>query len=225
MTGALATNGRGHAICSRFSRGGPRPAGLRLRGPLRQKREGAGERPVPALGPGCSRGVWMGLALTLALLLAPPLAAHPIHTSIAEADYNRTSQKLEVALRVFIDDFEAGLSAFAQKPVVLGRTPAAEFDGLARAYLAAKFTVRLPDGTLAGQVWVGREVKERDNELWLYFELPLPAGVEGCRVRHNLLGEQFPNQINSVRVRDANRRLTLVFLPKQTEKTVRFRPE
>lgn len=161
----------------------------------------------------------------LALLLAPRLAAHPIHTSIAEADYNRATQTLEVALRVFIDDFEAGVSAFAKKPVSIEKSPRKEFDAVAQAYLAAKFTVRRPDGVLAGLRWVGREMKERDNELWFFFELPLPAGLEGCRVHHNLLGEQFPNQINSVRVRDGSRRLTLVFLPRQTEKTVRFRPE
>ncbi len=126
---------------------------------------------------------------------------------------------------MFIDDFEAGLSAFAKKPVVLGRTPAEEFDGLTRAYLTEKFTVRTPDGARAALIWVGREVKERDNELWCYFEIALPGGIEGCRVHHNALGEQFPNQINSVRVRDATRRVTLVFLPKTTEKTVRFRPE
>ena len=103
-------------------------------------------------------------------------------------------------------------------------TPAAEFDKAAQAYLADKFTVKTSDGKPAPHRWVGREAKADANELWFYFEVPLAGGVEGARLHHNALGEQFPNQINSIRVRDAGRQVTLVFLPTQTEKTVRFRP-
>jgi hypothetical protein len=169
------------------------------------------------------RGFLTGL-LTL-LLGALAATAHPIHTSIAEADYNRTTKQLEVALRVFVDDFEAALTTHVGRKVSLEKTPPKEFDAIARAYLAEKFTVRLAGGSLAAPHWVGREIKPAENELWFYFELPLPDGVEGVRLRHGAMGEQFPNQINSVRVRDADgRKTTLVFLPKQTEKTVRFHP-
>jgi hypothetical protein len=162
---------------------------------------------------------------TALVAAVPNLHAHPIHTSVAEVDYNRTSQKLEVALRVFLDDFEVALSALAGRPVTLATLSKADFDTLARAYLTAKFTVRRPDGALAPHEWVGREIKAADNELWLYFEIPLATGVEGARLHHALLGEHFPNQINSVRVRDHGRLATLVFLPRQTEKTVKFRPD
>ena len=168
------------------------------------------------------------LSATLGLLSAWPasaLRAHPIHTSIAEADYNRTSQKLEVALRVYIDDFEAALSARAKRLITLDQTPPSEFDSLARAYLAETFTIRAPDGRTAARQWVGRNVKADVNELWFFFEISLPGGPEGIRLRHGALGEIFPTQINSVRVRDGDgRKTTLVFLPKQSEKTVRFHP-
>jgi len=158
------------------------------------------------------------------LAAAPPLAAHAIHTSVAEADYNAATRRLEVSLRVFIDDFEAALSVHARRRLALATTPPAEFDAATREYLAATFTVRTPDGQPAPLVWVGREVRDAENELWFHFEVPLPGGIEGCRVHHRALGEQFPTQINSVRVRDGERRVTLVFLARQTEKTVRFRP-
>ena len=145
---------------------------------------------------------WLRATLLAGFLAAaPPLAAHAIHTSVAEADYNAAPRRLALA-----------------------STPPAEFDAATRAYLASTFTVRTPDGQLAPLVWVGREVRDAENELWFHFEIPLPDGIEGCRVHHRALGEQFPTQINSVRVRDGERRVTLVFLARQTEKTVRFRP-
>ena len=168
------------------------------------------------------RLVWWLLAL---LAASPWVRAHPIHTSLAEADYNRTTHKLEVALRVFIDDFETVLSVRTKRRVSLEKTPPVEFDALAQTYLAETFTVRPPQGAAGAWHWVGREVKEAANELWFYFEVPLSAGVEGVRFRHGVLMEQFSSQINSVRVRDADgRKVTLVFLPSQKEKTVRFHP-
>jgi hypothetical protein len=168
---------------------------------------------------------WLRAGLLAGLLAtAPPLAAHAIHTSVAEADYNAATRRLEVSLRVFIDDFEAALSVHARRRLSLAGTPREEFDAAARTYLAETFTVRSPDGQLAPLLWVGREVRDAENELWFHFEVALPGGIEGCRVHHRALGEQFPTQINSVRVRDGERRVTLVFLARQTEKTVRFRP-
>jgi hypothetical protein len=158
------------------------------------------------------------------LALGAKAAAHPIHTSIAEADYNPTARNLEVALRVFADDFEAALTARERRTISLERTPAAEFDALTRAYLAEYFTVKTMDGSRVTLHWIGREIKEGANELWLYFAAPLPQGVDGTTIHHAMLRDQFSNQINSVHVRDGSRRTTLVFLPSHREKRVRFRP-
>lgn len=163
-----------------------------------------------------------GLSLFAFSLLATPASAHPIHTSTAEADYNRESKQLEIALRVFADDFEAALGDLAGKKISLEKTPRVELDALTRAYLIEHFIVKALDGTLASQRLIGRELKDAANELWLYFEIALPGGVDGARLDYTVLRERFPDQLNSLRVRDGPRQATLVFLPKQAEQTVRF---
>ncbi len=164
------------------------------------------------------------VALVLGLLV-PAAIAHPVHTSIADADYNRATKKLEVAVRVFADDFEAALSAVSGKKISLERTPPAEFDALALRYLRERFTV-IPTGSNqpVSLTWVGRELKDAANVVWLYFEVPLPGGIEGARLRHALLGEVFPDQLNSVRVRAGTRQVTLLFPPGQAERAVTFPP-
>lgn len=157
-------------------------------------------------------------------LLAPAATAHPIHTSIAEADYNRSTKKLEVAARVFADDFEAALSAISAKKISLERTPAAEVDALTQRYLRERFAVVPAGGDRpAALTWIGRELKDASNEVWLYFELALPGGVDGMRVRHALLTELFSDQLNSVRLRDGPRQTTLVFPPGVRERVPAFR--
>ena len=166
------------------------------------------------------------LLLPLALGVLPAAArAHPVHTSFAEADYHADERHLEVALRVFADDLEAALGAQVGRKISLEKTAPAELDSLIQAYLAAHFTVRAPTGGPALPFrWVGREFKDRDNELWLYFEVTLPGGLQGARLRHGLLVDQFSDQINTVQLRAGNRQTTLVFFPDRAEKVVLLAP-
>jgi hypothetical protein len=165
------------------------------------------------------------LLVFLSLLVSvSPASAHPIHTSTAEADYNRATKQLEVSLRVFADDFEAALSELAGHKISLEKTPRAELDVLSRAYLIEHFTVKTRDGILATQRLIGRELKDAANELWLYFEIALPTGLDGARIDYTVLRTRFADQLNSLQIRDGNRQQTLVFLPKQPEQTVRLAP-
>ncbi len=162
--------------------------------------------------------------LLVGLLFATAAArAHPIHTSLAEADYNPKTQKLEIALRVFADDFERALSSRAGRKLTFEKTPTAEFNALAFDYVKEYFGIKLHRSAVS-LTWIGRELKDSANELWLYLEAPLPEGVEGVKLRHALLAEAFSDQLNSIRVRDGSRQVTLVFPFGQGERTVKFAP-
>ncbi len=152
-------------------------------------------------------------------------SAHPIHRSIAEATYQPSSRILEVALRLFADDFETTLSAREKKKISLEKTPAADFDRVAHAYLAERFVVKTAAGMATTRRWIGREFKDAANECWFYFEVALPEGIEGVTILHAALTDQFRDQLNSVVVHVGARKQTLFFLPTHREKTVRFPPE
>ena len=164
-----------------------------------------------------------GVSLLAFGLLAAPVAAHPLHISHAEADYNRDTGRLEVALKVFADDFESKLTVRTGHRISLEKTPAAELDALCLAELVATFTVKSRDGAPQPLHWVGRELKDAENHLWLYFEVALTGGAEGARIFHGVLGDFFRDQLNSVLVRDAGRAVTLVYFPDRAEKIVAFK--
>ncbi|MDP2138983.1 MAG: hypothetical protein Q8J74_14120 [Candidatus Didemnitutus sp.] len=151
-------------------------------------------------------------------------SAHPTHVSLAEADYNRDTQRLEIAVTVFADDLLLALRRPTAAPASFTTTPAAELDALIRAYLGANFHVRANDGSAQTLHWVGRELDQDDGEqrLWLYFESPLPGGPDGVRLHHGLLHDTIPQQRNTVAVRDGARRTTLVFTRGDSAKMVRF---
>ncbi|MBC7365296.1 MAG: hypothetical protein H7343_00570 [Undibacterium sp.] len=155
--------------------------------------------------------------LLLFLTLASLASAHPIHTSYAEADFRPETGKLEVALRVYPDDLEAALTARAGKKITLEHTRPPAFDVLLLAYLRATFLLRTADGTTPTLHLVGRELKDRDQHLWIYFECSLPGGLTGARLSHRFLPDAFPEQLNALRpAKDAT---TLLFL-NDTEKAL-----
>jgi len=167
-----------------------------------------GCRLVPRLG-------WAYAAVAL-LLGSTSASAHPVHTSYAEADYRPASGKLEIAWRLFSDDAEAALSRLKGRAVSLAQTPAPELDALLVAYVRAAIAVKTPARAAVTLTWVGREVVDGGQHLWIYVECVLPGGPERARVAHRGLREVFGDQINSIRVRDHSttpaRQATLLFL-------------
>lgn len=156
---------------------------------------------------------------------APRLEAHPFHTSQAEADYRPAAGKLEVALRLFTDDTEVALSRRAGRTVKFAGVSTLETDALLEAYVRALFVVTAPDGAVQRLTWIGREITDGGQHLWVYFECALPGGPARARIANRVLRETFSDQINSVRVRDHGaapaRQVTLLFTG-DAEQTVVF---
>lgn len=153
--------------------------------------------------------------LFLILALAPIASAHPIRTSFAEADFRPETHKLEIALRVYPDDLEAALTARTGQPISLARTPPPAFDVALLAYLRATFLLRAADDTTPTLQLIGRELKDNDQHLWIYFECTLPGGLAGTRLSHRVLRDAFPEQLNALRVGRPGK--TLLFLNDQEQ--------
>jgi hypothetical protein len=154
-----------------------------------------------------------GLAVTLTAVAlglggtAPGAGGvHPFHVTLAEAEFNPETRRLEVALRVYHPlDLETALTRLAGRKVTLDGT--ADVDELIAAYLDEAFVVERPDGTRAALEWVGKEVTLKTA--WLYFEVDLPGGPEGCTFADRVLFEVEPDQANTIVFRDGRRRASL----------------
>jgi hypothetical protein len=164
--------------------------------------------------------------LFLTLAAATALRAHPVHTAHADVDFRRGPDRVEVAVRVVADDLLAALNAGDGPPVSLERTPATELDPRLLALVRAGLALTAPDGAAVEWRWVGREIDEDAGHarLWIYLEAPLPGGLDGARVRFDLLHDAFPRQRNTLRARDGTRETTLAFAPGDPAKAVRLGP-
>ena len=169
--------------------------------------------------------------LLLGLLLATRAAAHPLHASSAQADWNRDTRCLEIGIRVYADDLLEALNTGRAAPLSFEKTPRAELDAALRDYLGVRFRVVTPDGAAVALDWVGREFDKEaghhhtdEQILWIYFSAPLPAGLGGLRLWNGVLLEHFRDQANTVRMRDGKREVMLAFARDDGPKPVVFPP-
>lgn len=137
-----------------------------------------------------------------------PASAHPFHITLAEAEYNAETGKLEVALRIYHPtDLEEALSRRAGRRINLEKTEGA--DDLIMQYLRENFVIEPPGGKPAPLEWVGKEVSLKTA--WLYFEVPLPGGPEGVAFRNRLLFDVERDQSNTIVFKQGERRASLRF--------------
>ena len=144
------------------------------------------------------------------------LHAHSLHQSTAEAEYNPTTKKLEVSLTVFINDLELALIRQSEREVRLDKTPAAEFDAQIQAYLVKTFVVTDAAGKAAKIEWVGREVnadsaKSGDPAVTLFFEVPLPQGLDKATLQNLVLCDLFQDQSNLLELRNGAKKKGTAF--------------
>lgn len=150
--------------------------------------------------------------LPLAFLLLLPLLAwaHAYHASIMELRVNPQKQRLEVALKLFTDDLEKALSVNQAAPVRLDVTPRAQLDPLLGSLLrrSVQFSAR-PNEPQLPLTLVG--LQKESDAYWLYFTVPLPATARGVSLRHQLLQDLFPDQMNIVNLDANGRKQSLLF--------------
>jgi len=161
------------------------------------------------------------LALSVVLLLSGQVLAHPRHVSIAEAEWNAKTQRLEIALKVNPLDLEQALRRASNRPIDLDKS--AGIDQLMQDYLARSFVVQEADGTRAKLIWVGHEADLK--EAWLYFEVPLKNGPDNVRFGDGVFFELLPDQANTINFRVGSLRKSLTFTVDRLDAVFRLSAE
>jgi hypothetical protein len=148
------------------------------------------------------------LATLLVLLIGLSTAfAHAYHASVMDLRLNAKTQQLEVALKIFTDDLETTLSKGQPKPVTLDQT--AVVQPLMAAYLRRTVSFGTKPGETLPLNYVGME-REKDAH-WVYFSVKLPRPVQTVTLRHHLLMDQFPDQMNIVNLEAGGKKQSALF--------------
>ena len=134
------------------------------------------------------------------LLMATGAQAHPIEASIGDAHWRPARGVFEIALRLPTHDVQAKLKTVNVDPAAL------------EAWVLTRFAVNGEPPT-----WIGAEVKP--DSTWIYLEAKAKPGTT-VRLRHALLFELSPMQVNTLNVTIGVEKLTLGFTREKAEQTI-----
>lgn len=158
------------------------------------------------------------ISLLVLVVGASCLHGHSVHQSTAEVEHNEKAQKLEVSLTVFLDDLEVALIRQCECEMRIDKTPKAEFDEQALAYLKRNFVVTDESGKTSPLKWVGREndpesAKSNEPKVTLFFEVLLPIGISNTKLRHSVFHDMFKDQSNLLLFRNGSTKEERAFTP------------
>jgi hypothetical protein len=154
------------------------------------------------------RALWIALT---ALVIASPVEAHPLHTSLAEITYDHGAKEIRVSVRVFVDDFSKAAVAYAGARAAAARaarTPASSESPLLM-YARASFVVADRSGRVLSLASCGG--KRVGDLMWICFHSSAPSGLGGFRVANRILFDLYADQINIVQATFGGKKVSLLF--------------
>jgi len=144
--------------------------------------------------------VWVRAAL-LVTVGGPAPAFHPLHSALAEIEYQAKSGSVLIRVRVFRDDLAAATS---------GSSDSLPSDSVLSHYVRERLTLSDSNGRQVSLWWQGAHQEGDMVQLELRADLG-GGGLRHARIRAGLLCERFPDQVNIVRASYDGRTVTLLF--------------
>ncbi len=149
-------------------------------------------------------------------LLSMLVKAHPFFISLTEIRYNPSSQKMEIAQKIFWDDLEVALgNHFDEKVDFLNPTDKAKLDRQVKEYLLKNNQVTV-NGKILTLNFLGFEIEE--DAAWFYIESSTSELPKTVEVKNTILLEDFDGQQNIVHVYTQSKSPRSLLLGKGEEK-------
>ena len=144
-----------------------------------------------------------GVVALLGLLLTGSLSAparsgpaHDFHISKCQIEYNHDEQALQMTLHIFIDDLEEALRKQGADKLFIGTEREVEdADPHLLKYLEKNFLLQVNEQK-ATYDYIGKEVSEDLQGLWIYLEITGVDTVKTISVTNSILLEIFDDQKN-----------------------------
>ncbi len=124
---------------------------------------------------------------------------HPFYVSVIEIQHNATEKNVDVSVRIFTEDLEAGLKKMNNKVDLIHPTDQSLNNQMINAYISNKLKIKI-DGKLYPLHYVGYE--QQQESIWTYFDIPNISSFKKVEVDCNILYDFEKNQINIFHVKE-----------------------
>lgn len=152
----------------------------------------------------------------LLLLLFSSLVFHPLHVSLTNIDYDKNKQTIEIAIKLFDDDFKAAI--YKEYDINLYLDSDNEYvntDSLINNYINNNFTLSLDNMLSSNMKFIKREKKL--DAYWFYFVINVNNKTKSITIKNTLLNDLYDDQKNLVTYKSGNNEKGFIFDKDVTE--------
>lgn len=141
--------------------------------------------------------------LTLFILIVNTVAAkHPYYISVADIHHNQNFARLEITLRIFVDDLEKAIALHQSVPSFYITDPDdTSTRDMIRLYLDDRFRLAV-NREAASTEFLGGEVE--DDTFWAYLKVDGVGRLDQLEIEYTVLLEVFEEQLNLVHVQQGS---------------------
>jgi hypothetical protein len=123
---------------------------------------------------------------------------HPLHVSVTEIEMDEKDNRLEIMMRVFVDDFESTLRKKLNQPELdILALSTAKQDEVVSNYLKGHFKISL-DSKDQKTNYIGHEQEE--DAFILYIEVPHVKKWKTIQIQNDIIIDTYSDQSNLVHV-------------------------
>lgn len=124
--------------------------------------------------------------------------SHPLHVSVTEIEMDNKDKRLEIMMRVFVDDFETSVrQKFNQSELDILPLSEQERDKIISRYLNDHFKIWL-DSKNQKTSYLGHEI---DNDAFIfYIEVPNVKKWKNIQIHNDIIMHTYSDQSNLVHV-------------------------
>ncbi len=125
---------------------------------------------------------------------------HEFHFGKFEIEHNEENRSLEIAMYLFLDDLEEGITKQEglEKLYLCTEKETQEATQEMIDYLSSNFVISHKEEKLPMQ-FIGKELSEDLTAVWCYLEIDLPDHTDQISLSNSILMELFEDQKNLVR--------------------------
>ena len=140
-------------------------------------------------------------ALLFQFLLVLNLPIHGFHLSQTLIEYNETEAALQISISLTLDDLEKALEdAGAPRLQLCTKKEHETGSELVYTYLKNNFEISV-NGKDAAYDWIGKELNEDLEGMWIYLEITDVADLQEIEVKNQILIEELGDQKNIVQIK------------------------
>ena len=143
----------------------------------------------------------MKALLFILLFSSTSLSLHEIHVSKCLIKYHEETAAIQISMHIFLDDLENALRSLGGKNLnICTGKEKDDAEDFIIAYVANQFEIK-QDGITLTPDYIGKEISEDLEAVWIYLEIPEVTAKGTLEIRNEILLDLFDDQRNITSVK------------------------